>query len=278
MVKHTVVDVTVSEVNLLRCEVQLHVDECAIALVDKANNSRELILIHTLVVIGSTQSSNHLIVSSLCHVATIFSTSIITCILRVILIFQVPNKYVGVLVPVLSCSLVVMRSVPYTAEPVVVSSHIGKISCCQFVITCSKNITLLGILIEALSFPICSVELTSGLTSTRIDMRHVSVIAQYIQIVCLLEVLLGHVDLTEDNVLHLSPCHLLLLTAVHPHLTEVDSNLHVLGSILGNAQLHITVAYNLAFLGLQQHTDQRLTTNGLESSLFVSHCITLSVN
>ena len=276
MVKHTVVDVTVSEVNLLRCEVQLHVDECAIALVDKANNSRELILIHTLVVIGSTQSSNHLIVSSLCHVATIFSTSIITCILRVFLIFQVPNKYVGVLVPVLSSSLVVMRSVPYTAEPVVGSSHLGKIIQC--VITCSSNITLLGILIEALSFPFFSVELTSYLTCTSIDMRHVSVIAQYIQIVSLLEVLLGHVDLTKDNVLHLSPCNLLLLTAVHPHFTEIDSNLHVLGSILGNAQLHITVAYNLAVLGLQQHTDQRLTTNGLLSSLFVSHCITLSIN
>ena len=179
-----------------------------------------------------------------------------------------------------------MRCVPYTAEPVVGSSHLVQIVQC--VTTCSINITFLSILIEALSLPTISVECTRRIVITislrlrihviRRNVRHILVTFQNIQIVCFLEVLLGHVELTEDNVLHLSPCHLLLLTAVHPHLTEVNSNLHVLGSILGNTQLHITVTDNLAIFGLQQHTNQRLTANGLESSLFVNHGFTFSVN
>ena len=76
VVKHTVVDVTPSEVNLTRSKLQSYIDRRTV-LVDEANNSRKLVLIQTLRVVGSIHNFHHLIVSSLRHVAGILRNIIL---------------------------------------------------------------------------------------------------------------------------------------------------------------------------------------------------------
>ena len=177
-----------------------------------------------------------------------------------------------------------MRSVPYTAEPVVVSgvfihhSQIIIVSCVRS--NHCKNILAIFALHITLSHPLVSSSITvkGSWFWCIVNIRHVVIAANNIQVIQLLEVLLGHVNLTQDDVLHLRPSHLSLATAVHVDVTEVNSNRYILSSILHNQQLDITITDNLTVLVNQVNTNQRLTTYSLLSSGCINHSVTVLVN
>ena len=198
-----------------------------------------------------------------------------------------------------------MRSVPYTAEPVSAGSPLPLlVSLERFVAEFSQLIvssrnprcnllvvrSLIGTgIVPADSHPlICvgiSIECTRRILYTigllvcsRIDVRLVCIALYNIQVIQLLEVFLGHVDLTEQLVLNLRPGQFRSLTAVHVHIAHVEGDRHILSLVLHDAQLDVTVAYDVAGLVLQVNTNQRLTTYSLQSSLLVNHGLAILVN
>ena len=210
VVEYATVDVSVSEVNLVNLEKQLHIDRSTIVLVDEANNCRDSLLVQTLAQVSSLSNSNQLSISSSCHVTGI---SIVTS--QVFLTHQVPDEHVSRLIPVVTGSCIVMRCVPYTTEPVVVGSELRQLSHGVVISQIlSIYIVTLRILIVTLCHPLisssCRIQRTGRIrnrNSRRIHIRHVLVVTNYIEVVVLLELLLGDtlavVQLSQDEVLHL---------------------------------------------------------------------------
>ena len=210
VVEHATIDVSVSEVNLVNLENQLHIDRSTIILVDEANNCRDSLLIQTIGLVSSLSNRNQLSISCSCHVTGI---SIVTS--QVFLTHQVPNEHVGSLIPVVTRGCIVMRSIPYTTEPVVGSSELRQLSHGVVISQIlSIYIVTLRILIVTLCHPLisssCRIQRTSRIrnrNSRRIHIRHVLVVTNYIEVVVLLELLLGDtlavVQLSQDEVLHL---------------------------------------------------------------------------
>ena len=279
VVEYAVGDISSSEVNLINVENESYPDRGTVVLVNETNYSRESLLVQTLRLISCINEgaeASPLLVTS--QVRSVLNTT------------EVPYQNVSVLIPVVSVGRVVMRSVPYTTEPVSIGSIVINIlhalAYSVIIVTNPRSLSLTLrqtyefvltlVVLEVTTSPEVvlisrSIESTIQLTSSRIHVRHVvNVAVSYIEVVILLEVFLLHtstvVQLSQDEVLHLRPCNLSRVAAVHVDLIQRNRNLEVISLVSNDTQLDVTITYNLTILGNEVNTYQRLTANNFCSS------------
>ena len=167
-------NLTILEVELRRSEVQLNPDRSTVQLVDEAYPCIESLGILTLRSVRNASFLHQLLVRSCIH---------LTCIS---ICCEVPNQYVGLVIPTLTASSVVMRCVPYTTVRVSVANLLGLV--CVRVTYC---IPLICSIVQCTTICNC---------------RHFRVTKLILKIVFVLESLLGHTvctQLREDEVLNL---------------------------------------------------------------------------
>ena len=194
---------------------------------------------------------------------------------------EVPNKDVGLLIPTMCLSCIIMRSVPNTTEPVVIGCPLTVIILIDSIILSGSrsslnNLTILLVVANS----IILVSISSRIESTRSISRHNGVTTLIDEVIVTLELILGHtltiVQLSKNTSLNLIPCETHLVTTVHVVVAQFELDIDVVKRILGlsDTKFDITVTDNLTILSNEVNTYQRLTVDNLTASLNVINSLT----